>query len=162
LRISFHGITWQEFTTLRYRIGVEKFDAMTCEIIKRAEANKSHNPTKDKKRDDEPQEQNTNEDSSGNDQTKTHKKQGKLILDASVADQMIIYPTDLGLVNTSRKESERIIDLLCEAGQIEKKPRTYLRKARKQYLNIAKKKTRTKKNYARLLDNNFVICDEIL
>ena len=39
--------------------------------------------------------------------------QGKLLLDATVADQMIAYPTDLGLVNGCREESERIIDVLC-------------------------------------------------
>ena len=133
------------FTTLRYRLGVEKFDAMSCEIINRANANKSYKPAKNKTKDGKPEEQNAIEDISGNNQPEIQKNQGKLLLDATVADQMIVYPTDLGLLNTSREESERIIDLLCKALQIDKKPRTYRIKARKQYLNIAKKKNKNKK-----------------
>ena len=37
---------------------------------------------------------------------------GTLKVDATVADQQIVYPTDLGLLNTARRESERMIDLL--------------------------------------------------
>jgi len=70
---------------------------------------------------------------------------GKLLLDATVADQMIIYPTDFGLVATSRQESERIIDVICEKLTIKQKPRTYRRNARKAYLDLAKKKHKTKK-----------------
>ncbi len=38
--------------------------------------------------------------------------QGKLILDATVAEQAIRYPTDLSLLNEAREFSERIIDHL--------------------------------------------------
>ena len=37
---------------------------------------------------------------------------GKLILDATVAEQAIRYPTDLGHLNEARELSERIIDEL--------------------------------------------------
>ena len=37
---------------------------------------------------------------------------GKLILDATDAEQSIRYPTDLGLLNEARELSERIIDEL--------------------------------------------------
>ena len=40
----------------------------------------------------------------------THK--GKLILDATVAEQAIRFPTDLGLLNEARELSEKIIDEL--------------------------------------------------
>ncbi|MDP3664432.1 MAG: transposase, partial [Nitrosomonas sp.] len=40
------------------------------------------------------------------------RKQGKLIMDATVAVQGIRYPTDLGLLNEARELSERIIDEL--------------------------------------------------
>lgn len=62
-----------------------------------------------------------------------------------MADQMIVYPTDFGLVATSRQESERIIDVICEKLTIEQNPRTYRRNARKAYLELAKKKHKTKK-----------------
>jgi len=57
---------------------------------------------------------------------------------------MIAHPTDLGLIARSREESERIIDELCKSMGIKEKPRTYRRMARKQYLNVAKKKNKTK------------------
>jgi len=71
--------------------------------------------------------------------------QGKLQIDATVADQMIVYPTDLGLLNRCREESERMIDSLHQLTPSTKKPRTYRQKARKQYLQIAKKKKKTKR-----------------
>lgn len=42
--------------------------------------------------------------------TPTH--QGKLILDATVVEQAIRYPTDLSLLNEARELSEQIIDIL--------------------------------------------------
>jgi transposase, IS5 family len=60
-----------------------------------------------------------------------------------VADQEITYPTELKLLNT-RENLERIIDLLYLRPADGTKPRTYRRIARRQYLNIAKKKKKTK------------------
>jgi hypothetical protein len=71
----------------------------------------------------------------------THK--GKLKIDASVADQRIVFPTDAGLLNTARKESERIIDLLYEQTQGVNKPRDYRRVARTEYLVFSKKRRKT-------------------
>jgi hypothetical protein len=52
---------------------------------------------------------------------------GKLILDATVAEQAIRFPTDLGLLNEARELSERIIDELhAKSNRLQKKkPRTY-------------------------------------
>jgi len=58
---------------------------------------------------------------------------------------MIAYPTDHGLLNRAREESERIIDYLYKKTDLEKKPRTYRRVARKAYLAFSKKKRKTKK-----------------
>lgn len=70
------------------------------------------------------------------------KNRGKLILDATCAPADISYPTDLELLNQARKQTERIIDLLYEQikGTLEKKPRTYREIARKDYLEVAKKR----------------------
>lgn len=75
---------------------------------------------------------------------------GKLILDATCAPADIAYPTDLELLNQARKQTERIIDLLYEQlkGQLEKKPRTYRETARKDYLEVAKKR-RVSQKYRR-------------
>lgn len=75
----------------------------------------------------------------------TDKRKGKLKIDATVADQMISYPTDLNLLNESRKQSERLIDMLYQQGNWATKPRTYRRTARRQYLQLAKKKRKSKR-----------------
>ena len=66
--------------------------------------------------------------------------QGKLILDATVCEQAIRYPTDLSLLNEAREFSEQIIDKLYPRTELQKKPRTYREKARKAYLAIAKRR----------------------
>lgn len=72
------------------------------------------------------------------------KNSGKLILDATCTPADIHYPTDLWLLNTVREALEEIIDILHEphvGSHI--KPRTYRKSARKNYLNIDKKKKTT-------------------
>jgi IS5 family transposase len=67
---------------------------------------------------------------------------GKLILDATCAPADIRYPTDLGLLNQARRETEKIIDRLFHLlkGKLIKKPRTCRQIARKEYLKVAKKR----------------------
>lgn len=65
---------------------------------------------------------------------------GKLLVDATVAEQAIRYPTDLSLLGEARKISENLIDELYALSDYTKKPRTYRRKARTLYLNVAKNK----------------------
>ncbi len=66
---------------------------------------------------------------------------GKLLLDATCAPADIRYPTDLSLLNEAREKTEKIIDTLYnqELG-LAKKPRTYRKRARKDYLKIAKQR----------------------
>lgn len=66
--------------------------------------------------------------------------QGKLILDATVVEQAIRYPTDLSLLNEAREMSEQIIDQLYPQTPLTKKPRTYREKARSAYLAIVKQR----------------------
>ena len=70
---------------------------------------------------------------------------GKLKVDATVADQYIAYPNDLGLVNEARLKTERLIDELFELvrDQVKVKPRTYRKVAHKRYLAEAKKKKKS-------------------
>ena len=70
---------------------------------------------------------------------------GRMVVDATTCPQDIAYPTDLGLLNVSRKKCEEIIDKLFTPmlhGAV--KPRTYREKARKAYLSVAKKKNKTR------------------
>lgn len=79
------------------------------------------------------------------------KHKGKMLIDATVADQAIKYPTDLDLLNNSRKFSEELIDNLYKARLVAKKPRTYRRKARKEFLSLAKKKNKTRSELRKVL-----------
>ena len=73
--------------------------------------------------------------------------QGDLILDATCAPVDIQYPTDLRLLNEAREHTEAMIDALYELVRdtTPTKPRTYRRKARRDYLNTAKKRRPTAK-----------------
>jgi IS5 family transposase len=120
------------FVTIRRRMSAELFDQFNQEIIKCADAKKDHGHNK------------RNKDEDGN-----PKNRGKLQMDATVADQEIKYPTDHDLLNDSRIISERVIDFLSDALSLEKKPRTYRRKARKDFLNLSKKRKKSKKDIRR-------------
>jgi hypothetical protein len=61
-----------------------------------------------------------------------------------VAPQNITYPTDLKLLNASREKSEELIDRLYNPSlHGETKVRTYRKIARKEFLNTAKKKSKS-------------------
>lgn len=163
------------FTTLRYRLGADKFDAMTRQIILRSEG-KGDEADKDlndpDNLDHRAEEAGLSKDE-GSKETATEEKpgmnKGKLIVDATVADQMIAHPTDLGLLSRSREESERLIDELCRKLDIKDKPRTYRRLARKQYLKLAKNRNKGNKEIRkavgqqlRYLKRNLKNIDKIL
>ena len=73
---------------------------------------------------------------------------GDLIVDATCAPQNIRYPQDTSLLNEARENLEGIIDELHESGNGEK-PRTYRKKARKDYLKTAKSKNKSAKQIRR-------------
>jgi transposase, IS5 family len=67
------------------------------------------------------------------------KNKGKLLVDATCAPEDINYPTDLKLINNAREKSEEIIDTLHKAmPKGTRKPRTYRRKARQDFLKVSK------------------------
>ncbi len=70
---------------------------------------------------------------------------GTLMVDATVAEQQIEYPTDVKLLNECRQQLERIITKGCVA-QGKELPRMYKKIARKKYLNLAKKKRKSTKD----------------
>lgn len=66
---------------------------------------------------------------------------GKLLIDATCTPADIGYPTDLKLLGEAREKTEQIIDILHFPYISEqRKPRTYRRKAGKQFLAVAKQK----------------------
>jgi len=60
-------------------------------------------------------------------------------MDATVADQMIRFPTDIGLLNEAREISEALIDVLYKQTD-GNKPRTYRIRVRKDFLAVSKRK----------------------
>jgi hypothetical protein len=66
---------------------------------------------------------------------------GKLVVDATCTPADVAYPTDLNLLNEAREKTEAMIDSMHAPliGKT-KKPRTYRKKARKDYLAVAKQK----------------------
>lgn len=112
------------FVEFRKRLGDEVIAAMNERIIAVSEG-------KDAKGDN---------DSSGDD---THK--GTVIMDATACPQDIAYPTDLNLLSESREISERLIDTIYDPNVDVKKPRTYRKVARKEYLQTAQKKSPQRK-----------------
>jgi IS5 family transposase len=110
------------FVEIRKRLGLDYWNEVNEIIIK-------HNAPKKKDR-DEPTDVPTNK--------------GTINIDATIIEQDIQYPTDLGILNESREKLEELIYVICtKTGQA--KPRLYRIRARKQYLNVAKKKKRTNK-----------------
>jgi transposase, IS5 family len=74
--------------------------------------------------------------------TEKSMNQGILLIGATCAPADIRYPTDLSLLNEAREATEKLIYAMH--GQVRDrfghKPRTYRRKARKQFLAVAKQK----------------------
>lgn len=141
------------FVDIRKRVGAESFDQFNEIVINRYERlkpkrkriiKKTSADDHDKK--DDPGGQSI---ASTEKEKSTAKKeipnQGKLKLDASIADQYITSPNDLKLVNRAREETERLVDVLYKKGSFDKKPRTYRRNARKEYLAVSMKRKKSKK-----------------
>ena len=125
------------FVDIRKRMGANGFDAWNALIIEKAD-------------DLRPQKKKTisKEGATGNTDTKN---KGTLKIDATVANQKIVFPTDAGLLNTARKETERMIDLLYKQAALDKKPRDYRRIARTGYLVFSKKRRKPKKEIRKFI-----------
>lgn len=70
---------------------------------------------------------------------------GTVIVDATCSPSNARYPQDFSLLNESRVKLEEMIDYFHKTYHPWKKPRTYRRIARKDYLNLAKSKKRSAK-----------------
>jgi len=127
------------FVEIRKRMGQTMFDSFHGAIIAAVDAKKpkqalisiEHDTVENDDDPPPPDESNSTEAHALN--------QGKLIIDATVANQAIRYPTDLSLLNEGREFNEQIIDILhAKSERKQKKPRTYRENARKAYLAVVK------------------------
>ncbi|MCK5355531.1 MAG: IS5 family transposase, partial [Methyloprofundus sp.] len=134
------------FVDIRKRMGQSVFEVFHQAIIEAHDGEKQKikpklEPEKQEKHLEQQEEcsSTTSEDGDAiQKEAATH--QGKLILDATVVEQAIRYPTDLSLLNEAREFSEQIIDKLYPYTPLEKKPRTYREKARQAFLAIVKQR----------------------
>lgn len=83
---------------------------------------------------------NDNDDSDG--QTGSS---GTMIVDATCAPSNIRYPQDVSLLNEARENAEKLLDVLHDPAD-GKKPRTYRKRAHKDYLKYARCRKHTAKN----------------
>ena len=144
------------FVEVRKRMGQSVFEAFHQAIIDAHDGEKEkNNPESGQMQTDEKPLQEQPDNSAGpvsetdeiQKQPPTH--QGKLILDATVVEQAIRYPTDLSLLNEAREFSEKIIDILYPHTAKEKKPRTYREKARQAFLAVVKQRRPGRKKLRR-------------
>lgn len=110
------------FVEARKRMPLEMWDEFNKKIMKVAGIADSNNNNKDE-------------------------NSGKVKIDASVCDQYIKYPTDIGLIDHARRWSEALIDEIYAKGpfKVGEKPRNYRKQAHEHYLAIAKKKKKSNK-----------------
>ena len=125
----------------RKRVNLELVGQVNEAIVKRS--CESDPPKQEEKVEPSEQMREDNDD----EEPPTSPNQGQLIVDASCTPADICYPTDLSLLNQAREQTEQIIDALYEQVRAQgiQKPRTYRRKARQQYLHIAKQRQATRK-----------------
>lgn len=121
------------FVEFRKRLGLEQINKINERISKiKQELEEKENK------------KNNHKNNPQNHQDITHK--GSLITDATACPQDIAFPTDIDLLNDAREKSQELMDILFENSSMQKKPRNYRERARKEYLKIAQKKTKTKKD----------------
>lgn len=123
------------FVYFRKRFSMETLSDINETVAKKiVEEEKQANKKKEHPKDDD------TDSGSSSDSNK-----GKLLVDATCTPADITFPTDLKILNTSREKSEEIIDILHSPlkGK-QKKPRTYRKRARKEYLSAAKSKKLSK------------------
>lgn len=85
-------------------------------------------------------------DNNDNNNNSSQTNQGTIIVDATCTPADITYPQDLNLLNSAREKLEGYIDYLHDPSEY-KKPRTYRKIARKEFLNVSKAR---KKNYKKI------------
>lgn len=84
-----------------------------------------------------------NDDNDEDDKPEPPQNGGTMIVDATCAPSQISFPQDTKLLNSAREATEELIDTLHVPGT--KKPRTYRKKAHKNFLKISRTRKPTAK-----------------
>ena len=129
------------FVDFRKRLGIDQIN----EINERILGLSVEKTTKEQNHDNDVNQGGTINQEGDEQPIEISNNKGKLIVDATACPQDIAYPTDLNLLNDSREKSEELIDKLFNPLLHDKRPRTYRKIARKQYLQTAQKKVKSTK-----------------
>ena len=84
------------------------------------------------------------DDDDSNDAPGTGNNRGTMIVDATCAPSNIRYPQDVSILNEARENAEKLLDVLHDSSD-GKKPRTYRKRARKDYLKYTRCRKHTPK-----------------
>ena len=84
------------------------------------------------------------DDDNADDGSGTGGNSGTMIVDATCAPSNIRYPQDVSLLNEARENAEKLLDVLHDPAD-GKKPRTYRKRARKDYLKYTRCRKHTTK-----------------
>lgn len=124
----------------RRRVDESVLGEINCLIVDRRREREENN------RHDEPEGDRNGSSEVGGDGGGNPPNAGMLLMDASCVPADIRYPTDLSILNEVREKTELIIDRLHapDVGTREK-PRTYRRRARRDFLAVAKKRRASRK-----------------
>jgi transposase, IS5 family len=130
--------------TFRKRMGPIEFDEWSLSIIKQIETFES--AQLNQKESDNPTDKTDKTDTDDKVKPETAiPLKDTLIIDTTVAEQKIKYPTDLDLLNDVRVFTESLIDAFYKLSPLTIKPRSYREIARKDYLNTALKRKKSQK-----------------
>jgi hypothetical protein len=127
----------------RKRMGLLEFDEWSLSIIKQIETFESAQLNEQVS--EEPKDKTDRTDKTKPESALPISLQDTLIIDTTVAEQKIKYPTDLDLLNDVRVFTESLIDAFYELSPLKIKPRSYRENARKDYLNAALKRKKSQK-----------------
>jgi IS5 family transposase len=139
------------FVEFRTRIGLEQINAINEKIHALSQGIETGKvervPVPEETGKDTTDEGNTQQESQLSEPTQQRANEapilkGRVLFDATACPQDIAFPTDLGLLSEAREKSEQIIDeIYCKALHL-KKPRTYRKEARIEFLKVAQKKNK--------------------
>jgi transposase, IS5 family len=136
---------------IRKRLGKEAMDELNLIILREAGVLKDQVRKKNNDGPDNGQDGSLGQRGEGEDKTDEapdsepspgELRQGTLLVDATVAEQQIAYPTDLNLLGESRENLERMVRK-ASAVMGMNTPRMYSEMARKKYLTVAKSKRKS-------------------
>jgi len=137
------------FVEFRSRMGIEQINVINERIhaLYRGLTEKASAKTIDRNETDQNQHTDSNPAAAtkeGEQSTEAIAHKGRVLFDATACPQDIAYPTDLGLLSDAREKAEELIDVIYDRALHRKKPRTYRKTARKEFLKIAQNKNKSR------------------